>query len=346
MVLFLLHLSNNTPIATQGFFNSWLPPSLGQRLLSFPSFELSITLSSQSLLLPSSFTKTTSIDDLFRQSIFLTVIRTSSYLQVTIATIKTSPMPKTFHPKRAICLGGLYFGPGQPFSSQQRAEKIYHLLLGPDYGYSQGEGNMQQRRSRASSILSIIFSVCLGRVETFPSLRNSELGWQIVAGDLAENHGSNLAGPEVEELVRVFTAARTAHIDRSQSRERPCDSFASDYSDLAKLIDQWLSTIGHDGRPVVSGQVPNQHSQELIIRPAPAQLAICRTGWPTGNLSPLTLKTGPPGTSAQPTSNCSSIPGSTTVLGASPGKTKVRCPSSPTRRPTRSGCGSLSAGWA
>ncbi|GAB1315524.1 hypothetical protein MFIFM68171_05734 [Madurella fahalii] len=119
-------------------------------------------------------------------------------------------MPNRFNPKRAISFHGISLEPGKPFSSHVLTERVYGLLLGP--GYPQADQHsLHERRLRATTILLAIFSACLGRVETFLSLQNSALGWQIVAADLAETHGSGLAGPEVEELVRVFADARSTY---------------------------------------------------------------------------------------------------------------------------------------
>ena len=43
-------------------------------------------------------------------------------------------MPKKVQPKQALHLDGIHFPPGQIFSSRVLAERVFGLLLGPEYG--------------------------------------------------------------------------------------------------------------------------------------------------------------------------------------------------------------------
>jgi hypothetical protein len=183
----------------------------------------------------------------------------------------------------------LSFPPGELFSSQPRTERIYQLFFGPGYTEVDLREKIQELRARTTGILSTIFSTCLARVETFVSVQNSVLGWEVVAGDLKESHGSSLAGPEVEELVRVYADARGAYV--RAAGERGVDHTSDDADGLIALIDQWLDATGH-------GQ---DHWKPLGLGSWLG--SICKTGreFPS---NPLTTKTGPPSTLPRPTPSC------------------------------------------
>ena len=144
------------------------------------------------------------------------------------------------------------------------AERVFGLLLGPEYGETTGSWQLTQVRARASGILSQIFELCLARTATFVALDDWTLGWQIVAEDMAENHNCVMEAGGVEELVTVFTDARTRFL-HSIRADRP---YASPIK-LASLIDQWLSATRLDtGAPSSDSTAL---SSSLPARPAPLE---------------------------------------------------------------------------
>lgn len=166
---------------------------------------------------------------------------------------------KRLHPKRCICLPGLYFGPGEPFSSRPMAERAYTLLLGADFATSNRD--VDELQERATRVLTAILSLCIARVPTILSLQHPTLGWQIVAADVAEQYGGTLTPADAEELVRVFAGVRSEHLAGLNSNSGP----DSTPSELATLADQWLDATRHDDR------APAAEPTSLASWPAPLE---------------------------------------------------------------------------
>ncbi|EAQ85370.1 predicted protein [Chaetomium globosum CBS 148.51] len=173
-------------------------------------------------------------------------------------------MPKEVQTKQALHLEVIHFAPGQMFSSRLLAERVFGLLLGPQYSEPTGSNQLAQIRERASVILSRIFDLCLARAATFAALDDWDLGWQIVAGDLAENYKCVMGAGELKELVTLFADARVRFLD-SPRANRPHAS----PDKLANLIDRWLEATLHDAA-AISPHPPASPSL-LPARPAPLE---------------------------------------------------------------------------
>jgi hypothetical protein len=92
-------------------------------------------------------------------------------------------MPRKLVPKRIVHFNGVYFGAGRLFSSPEREQRSYSLLLGDDYWHAVEDKYTQDRRPWAAARLATIFTFALERVPTLAALE-ADLGWQVVAGDL------------------------------------------------------------------------------------------------------------------------------------------------------------------
>ncbi|KAH6843321.1 hypothetical protein B0I37DRAFT_393573 [Chaetomium sp. MPI-CAGE-AT-0009] len=190
-------------------------------------------------------------------------------------------MPTKLHPKQALHLDGIQFAPGHPFSSR--------------YAGSEGKKQLAQVRERASGILSQIFDLCVARTATFAALEDWTLGWQIVAGDMAETYGCVMEAGEVEELVTVFADARARFLDSPRA-----DSAHSSSDRLPNLIDRWLDATRRNAGAPSSHPPPPPPS--LPSRPAPLEnllagfsllnhgtsppAAAASSGWPPSHLPP------------------------------------------------------------
>jgi hypothetical protein len=157
------------------------------------------------------------------------------------------------------------------FSGRVVRERIYGLLLGEDYGDALAHKTIHQLRQRATGILSDLFRLCLARVATFVALNNPVLGWQVVAGDLAERYRCVMTAAEMEEMVCVFGDARREYLCRLGHNSEPAAASApAPASELMGLIDQWLEAIGENGQTPAGAQPPSQQTT-LVARPAPLE---------------------------------------------------------------------------
>ncbi|KAH6640292.1 hypothetical protein F5144DRAFT_639870 [Chaetomium tenue] len=183
-------------------------------------------------------------------------------------------MPKKVRPKQALHLEGIHLAPGQMFSSGLLAER------------RTGSKQLAQVRERASAILSRIFDLCLARAATFAALDDWDLGWQIVAGDLAENHKCVMGAGELKELVTVFADARVRFLD-SPRADKPHASPSPDK--LANLIDRWLEATPHDTAAITPH--PPALPSLLPARPAPLENLFAGFSLHTHGTSPAAATT-------------------------------------------------------
>lgn len=169
-------------------------------------------------------------------------------------------MPNIVHPKQALHLEGIHLAPGPLFSSPEMGMRVYGLFFGPDY--AQAVADKDTLRNRATGVLSDIFALCLARVGTFTALHDSNLSWQVVAGDMAEQYRCIMTASEVEELVTVFSNARRKFLSLPRAA-----ALTSPSTKLTTLIDRWLDAIGPE--PQISSQPAP--SLLLPVRSAPVE---------------------------------------------------------------------------
>ncbi len=170
-----------------------------------------------------------------------------------------------FHPKLALHFDGIKLNPGPLVRSQELCEKVYGILLGPNYSQAPSDERISHLRTRAARILCELFALCLARVDTFVALGNCDLGWQVVAGDIAEQYHCTMTAAEVEELVSFFTDARRRYLVHHQAGT----VHAIQPSELTVLIDRWMDATRQQDRVPSGTQIPSQLS--LAARPAPLE---------------------------------------------------------------------------
>ncbi|KAH6618249.1 hypothetical protein B0J18DRAFT_387256 [Chaetomium sp. MPI-SDFR-AT-0129] len=144
-------------------------------------------------------------------------------------------MPRSSNAKRALFLPGLHLNPGQVFSSQAVAERMYGLLVGNEV-HQGGDKHLGEVQKRVAKILFAIFDICVARVPMFLGLSDPALAWQVVAGAVAEQCNCTNATTDISELVTVFADARRSFLNR------PHDVMpvAGVGSSLTAIIDRWL----------------------------------------------------------------------------------------------------------
>ena len=197
---------------------------------------------------------------------------------------------------------GIRLGPGALFTSPVMAALAYGLLFGHNYEQAAANQNIRKvLRTRATSILTQLFTICVARAATFAALDDSNLGWQVVAGDIAEQYGCALQARDVSELVAVFGTARILFLEHTL----PGIAQEAQPSELTTLIDRWIDAMGHDDQvaagaqpshaPLTTSLLPSRPApmenlaasfslHTLAPSPSPAANAITAQSWPPSHL--------------------------------------------------------------
>lgn len=174
--------------------------------------------------------------------------------------------------KTTLKLPGLFFGPGEPFSSRRYAQQAYNALLGD--GDARKKLTLDAAKSQVSNRITQLFQLCLDLQGLYTALRGGDTFWDTVASQWEVS--CDLGGQEVEEIVRVFINAPNAYMGSANTAlTQSIRQWASKATEVAQMAPANQLQIPHHPHPVVavSGSL-----QELQI--GPIQQPINQDAWP------------------------------------------------------------------
>lgn len=174
--------------------------------------------------------------------------------------------------KSALKLPGLFFGPGELFSSRQSAQQAYHALLGDSD--ARKKLSLDAAKLQVSSRTTQLFQLCLDHQGLYTAVRGGNLFWDTIATHW--DVSCDLSGVDVEEIVGVFTNAFNVYKGGIQT---PLTQSIRQWTTIAQGVTQMAPAaqlqIPHHPHPVAAA---SSDLEGLHI--GPAQQPIDQGKWP------------------------------------------------------------------